>query len=78
MIMAQWCNDTGGVHLRLCHNAVAHVLLAVAAGGKQYLGIGGRELALPLGDTCIHDAAGIISSVLYGPDHRTQIPPHTR
>jgi DNA/RNA-binding domain of Phe-tRNA-synthetase-like protein len=57
---------------------VAHVLVAVAAGGEQYLGIDGRDLALQLGDRCIHDAAGIMSRVLYGPDHRTQIPPHTR
>lgn len=50
----------------------------VARGGEQYVGLGGRELALQPGDMYIHDAAGIISSVLYGPDDRTQLRSTTR
>ncbi len=50
----------------------------VAQGGERYVGLGGRELALQPGDMYIHDEAGIISSVLYGPDERTQITPTTR
>jgi DNA/RNA-binding domain of Phe-tRNA-synthetase-like protein len=54
------------------------VSIDVARGGEQYLGIGGRDLALQPGDMYIHDEAGIISSVLYGPDNRTRITPNTR
>lgn len=50
----------------------------VARGGEQYLGIGGRNLALDPGDIHIRDAAGIISSVLHGPDERTRLVPDTR
>jgi DNA/RNA-binding domain of Phe-tRNA-synthetase-like protein len=50
----------------------------VARGGEQYVGIGGRPQALQAGDMYIHDETGIISSVLYGPDDRTQITPNTR
>lgn len=52
--------------------------VAVAEGGERYVGIGGRELALQPGDMYIRDDAGIISSVLYGPDDRTMLRPSTR
>ena len=54
------------------------IAVAVAAGGEQYVGIGGRDQTLQPGDMYIHDEAGIISSVLSGPDHRTRITPDTR
>jgi DNA/RNA-binding domain of Phe-tRNA-synthetase-like protein len=54
------------------------VSIDVAQGGERYVGLGGRELVLQPGDMHIRDEAGIISSVLYGPDERTQITPHTR
>ncbi len=54
------------------------VSVDVARGGERYVGIGGRDLALQPGDMYIHDEAGIISSVLYGPDDRTRITPNTR
>ncbi len=50
----------------------------VAQGDERYGGLGGRDLSLQPGDMHIRDEAGIISSVLYGPDERTQITPHTR
>ena len=50
----------------------------VAQGGERYIGLGGRELALLPGDMYIHDEVGILSSVVYGPDDRTQIRPDTR
>ena len=50
----------------------------VARGGERYVGLGGRDLALQPGDMHIHDEAGIISSVLHGPDERTQIMPNSR
>jgi len=54
------------------------VSIDVAQGGERYVGIGGRGLALQPGDMYIHDAVGVISSVLSGPDDRTQITPNTR
>jgi DNA/RNA-binding domain of Phe-tRNA-synthetase-like protein len=50
----------------------------VAQGGEGYIGLGGRDLALQPGDMHIRDEAGIISSVLYGPDERTRITLETR
>jgi len=50
----------------------------VALGEERYVGLGGRELAMQPGDMYIHDEAGILSSVLYGPDDRAQITPATR
>ncbi len=54
------------------------VSIDLAQGGERYVGIGGRDLALQPGDMYIRDEAGIISSVLYGPDDRTRITPNTR
>ncbi|HEX2034095.1 MAG TPA: phenylalanine--tRNA ligase beta subunit-related protein [Chloroflexota bacterium] len=50
----------------------------VAQGGERYVGLGGRDLAVQPRDMYIRDEAGILSSVLYGPDDRTQIRAHTR
>jgi DNA/RNA-binding domain of Phe-tRNA-synthetase-like protein len=50
----------------------------VAVGGEPYVGIGGRSLALHEGDMYIQDEAGILSSVIDGPDDRTRITPDTR
>ncbi|MFZ5826954.1 MAG: phenylalanine--tRNA ligase beta subunit-related protein [Bacillota bacterium] len=54
------------------------VTVGVAKGGERYVGLGGRNLALQPGDMFMQDQEGIISSVLYGPDDRTQITPATR
>ena len=54
------------------------VRLDVARGGERYVGIGGRELALQPGDMYLRDDAGVLSSVLYGPDDRTRMTPETR
>lgn len=51
--------------------------LDVAAGGEVYRGIRGGEETCKAGDMIIADAAGVISSVLYGPDLRTRIVPET-
>lgn len=50
----------------------------VADGAEQYVRLNGQEQQLKAGDMMIADAQGVISSVLYGPDHRTQIRPETR
>jgi DNA/RNA-binding domain of Phe-tRNA-synthetase-like protein len=56
----------------------APVSVDVARGGERYAGLGGRDLTLQPADMYIHDDAGVLSSVLYGPDDRTQITPDTR
>lgn len=52
--------------------------LEVAAGGETYLGIRGREEVTKAGDMMIADRGGVISSILYGPDHRTRLTPATK
>ncbi|MDT8899886.1 phenylalanine--tRNA ligase beta subunit-related protein [Anaeroselena agilis] len=47
--------------------------LDVAADGENFTGIGGREQATKSSDMLMRDGAGIISSILCGPDHRTRI-----
>lgn len=49
----------------------------VAQGTERYVLINGQEQQLKSGDMMIADGAGIISSVLYGPDGRTRITPET-
>jgi DNA/RNA-binding domain of Phe-tRNA-synthetase-like protein len=50
----------------------------VSAGTETYTSLGGREQTLKAGDMFIRDEAGILSSIIYGPDHRTRITPQTR
>jgi len=45
----------------------------VAREGEVYTKISGKEQALKPGDMVVHDAEGIIASVLYGPDFRTRL-----
>lgn len=66
---------TAGHDLAIIEGAVS---IDVAQGGERYRGIGGRDLALQPGDIYTRDEEGIISSVLYGPDDRTQITESTR
>lgn len=47
--------------------------IKIAAGNEHYIRINGREQSLKKGDMFISDASGIMSSVIYGPDRRTQI-----
>jgi DNA/RNA-binding domain of Phe-tRNA-synthetase-like protein len=54
------------------------VTLGVASGGERYTLLRGQEQALKAGDMFMADGAGVISSILYGPDQRTQIRPVTR
>jgi DNA/RNA-binding domain of Phe-tRNA-synthetase-like protein len=49
-----------------------------AAGGKEtYTLLRGEPQTLKAGDMYIRDGEGVISSVIYGPDRRTQIRPET-
>jgi len=51
--------------------------LDVATGTERYTLLRGEEQTLKPGDMMIKDQMGIISSILYGPDQRTQITPET-
>lgn len=52
--------------------------LNVAKGDEKYILINGREQQLKPGDMLIQDYEGIISSIIHGPDLRTQIKPDTQ
>jgi DNA/RNA-binding domain of Phe-tRNA-synthetase-like protein len=52
-------------------------ILDVATGTETYSMLSGRQQTLKHGDMFIHDEEGILSSVIYGPDHRTRITPVT-
>ncbi|MCA1962004.1 MAG: hypothetical protein LDL33_14565 [Desulfomonile sp.] len=54
------------------------VTLRVAHGDETYTKINGEEQILKVGDMCMADSNGVISSVIYGPDRRTRITPSTR
>jgi DNA/RNA-binding domain of Phe-tRNA-synthetase-like protein len=52
--------------------------LDVATGTEGYTLLRGEEQTLKPGDMMIRDRSGVISSIIYGPDQRTQITPDTR
>jgi DNA/RNA-binding domain of Phe-tRNA-synthetase-like protein len=52
--------------------------LDVATGTERYTLLRGEEQALKPGDMMISDQNGVISSIVYGPDQRTQIIPNTQ
>jgi DNA/RNA-binding domain of Phe-tRNA-synthetase-like protein len=54
------------------------VRLDVADGSERYVRLDGQEQELKAGDMSISDAEGILSSIIYGPDQRTQIRAATR
>jgi DNA/RNA-binding domain of Phe-tRNA-synthetase-like protein len=51
--------------------------LDVATGSEQYTLLRGEEQVLKAGDMRISDQEDVISSIIYGPDQRTQITPQT-
>ncbi len=52
--------------------------LDVATGSERYVLLRGEEQVLKPGDMMIGDQEGVISSIIYGPDQRTQITPNTQ
>jgi DNA/RNA-binding domain of Phe-tRNA-synthetase-like protein len=54
------------------------VTLNVARGDETYITLRGLEQTLKVGDMFIADGGSIISSIIYGPDERTQISPRTK
>jgi DNA/RNA-binding domain of Phe-tRNA-synthetase-like protein len=63
-------HDLDALHLPLT--------LDVGKGTEQYTLLRGDEQTLKPGDMMIRDQEGVISSILYGPDQRTQITADTR
>ncbi len=51
--------------------------LDVAQGTETYTLLRGDEQTLKAGDMFIRDGEGVVSSIIYGPDRRTQITPET-
>lgn len=49
------------------------ITVSVAAGTETYTTLRGQEQTLKAGDMAMADRSGVISSILYGPDQRTQI-----
>ena len=54
------------------------VTIHVADGSESYTGIRGDLQTLKPQDMYIADTIGVLSSIIYGPDHRTRIRPETR
>jgi DNA/RNA-binding domain of Phe-tRNA-synthetase-like protein len=54
------------------------ITLDVAKGDERYTLLRGQEQVLKPGDMFMADTAGVISSILYGPDQRTQITEATK
>ena len=54
------------------------VRMDAANGSERYTLLRGQEQTLKAGDMYIADELGVISSILYGPDQRSQINPGTR
>jgi len=54
------------------------IKLDVSNGGEKYIQISGQERELIPNDMMVSDLQGITSSIIYGPDKRTQIKPDTR
>ncbi len=54
------------------------ITVAAAAGAERYTLLRGQEQQATAGDMLMADQAGVISSVIYGPDQRTQINAATR
>lgn len=72
MFMAELKNQllTAGHDLALVEQPVA---VRVAEGDERYTTIRAQEQILKEGDMYIADRAGIMSSIIYGPDRRTRI-----
>jgi len=77
MFMAELKNQmlTAGHDLDVLEMPVG---VSVADGSECYVRINGQEQQLKSQDMMISDTRGVISSIIYGPDRRTQITPNTQ
>lgn len=53
------------------------ITVHIASEIESYTTIGGKECSIKKGDMFMADENRIISSIIYGPDERTQVTPHT-
>ena len=53
------------------------IAVDLAAGTETYVVMSGQQQPLKQGDMFIRDEVGVLSSIIYGPDHRTRIIPAT-
>ncbi len=77
MVMAELKNQL----LTAGHDVAAldgQLVAGAARGTEHYTLLNGGDQELKPGDMCIADRTATISSVLYGPDHRTRLQPGTR
>ena len=76
MFMAELKNQllTAGHDLEAVQQPVR---VDVASGSETYVRLNGQEQQLKAGDMFIADADSVLSSIIYGPDRRTQIRPET-
>ncbi|HDD55251.1 MAG TPA: hypothetical protein ENG59_03305 [Chloroflexi bacterium] len=66
--------------LTAAHDLIAlelPLMADIASGEESYQRLDGTHQELKAGDLYIRDRQGILSSVIYGPDHRTRIKPGT-
>lgn len=57
---------------------VSPVIIDISRGNESYMKLSGQPQQLKLNDMIMADEEGVISSVLYGPDHRTRITADTQ
>jgi DNA/RNA-binding domain of Phe-tRNA-synthetase-like protein len=76
LVESMFAAEVKNMLLTAGHDAAAvqtPVTVDVAKGGEEYEVFAGRVRALKAGDMYMRDGAGIMSSVLYGPDQRTKM-----
>ncbi len=81
LVESMFMAEMDGLLLTAGHDLdVLHLPLTldVAAGTESYTLLRGEPQVTKAGDMLIRDQEGIISSIMYGPDQRTQISPSTR
>ncbi len=81
LVEAMFMAEMNGLLLTAGHDLDAlqsPLTLDVALGSESYILLRGESQTLKAGDMLIRDGQGIISSIIYGPDQRTQIHPETR
>jgi DNA/RNA-binding domain of Phe-tRNA-synthetase-like protein len=80
LVEAMFMAEIDGLLLTAGHDLdTLHLPLAldVATGSESYSLLRSEAQALKAGDMFIQDGEGVISSIVYGPDQRTQITPGT-
>lgn len=80
LVEAMFMAEINGLLLTAGHDLATlqlPLVLDVATGAETYTLLRGEPQVLKEGDMFIRDRAGVISSIVYGPDQRTQITPST-